>query len=106
MRTHFKNRVQVSKWNITEKDGSLSCGESNCHLNETTMKTFYTRVTYSPVSVLTRMVSPTFTNCGHITSSPVSVRTFLVTPVAVSPRMAVSASTTFRSTELGISTSS
>ena len=54
-----------------------------------------TRVTYAPVRVSTRIVSPTLTNCGTWTSRPVSVRTFLVTPVAVSPRIAISDSTTF-----------
>src|SRR5688572_2012880 len=65
----------------------------------------YTRVMYSPVRVSTRMVSPTLTKFGHCTTTPVSVVTFFVTPVAVSPRIAISASTTFKSTEVGNSTS-
>src|SRR5687768_9287344 len=85
---------------VKRNDSHSLASQNDCQINHPVIEYTYTRVTYSPVSVLTRMVSPTFTNCGHITSSPVSVRTFLVTPVAVSPRMAVSASTTFRSTEL------
>jgi len=62
---------------------------------------YYTRVTYSPVSVLIRIVSPSFTNSGTLTDRPVSVTTFLLAPVAVSPAMAFSASVTFCSTVVG-----
>ena len=53
---------------------------------------------YSPVSVLTRTLSPVFTNGGTWTTRPVSRRAGLTCALAVAPLMPGAVSSTLRST--------
>jgi len=61
----------------------------------------YTLSTYSPVSVLTRTVSPSLMNSGALTSAPVSSLMILDAPLEVSPLTAGGASVTFNSIFIG-----
>jgi hypothetical protein len=63
----------------------------------------YARDRYSPVSVLTRMVSPVLTKGGTFTTRPVSVVAGLIWLLAVAPLMPGEVSVTFRSTVGGSS---
>ncbi len=64
---------------------SVKKGMRGKALHRYALLTFYTRSTYAPVDVFTRMRSSVVTNNGTCTTSPVSVVAGLVPPVAVSP---------------------
>ena len=61
----------------------------------------FTRLTYSPVRVSTRITSSWFTNNGTRTVAPVSSFAGFPPPPEVSPRRPGSVSTIFNSTKLG-----
>src|SRR3989338_1349420 len=80
------SKLEIDNWSFT---GNWNLGFGN----------YYQALsTYSPLSVLTRKISPSLINSGANSSSPVSIFTSLLALLAVSPRTAGAASATFSST--------
>jgi len=71
------------KWKLLLQNDKMAPGVKN-HPN-TMIRFYFTLSTYSPVLVLTRMSSPSFTNKGTFTVAPVSTLAGFNVLVAVSP---------------------